>query len=172
MREDASEFEMLALGELASEAIRICGLDAQAIHAGIDLQMNRGVFLAEFGGGCFVGEKLLATMNSWSEIVLDEGFFFAVPETTEHEDGCAHADFADINAFAGRGDAEPVGAKSFESFCDLRATVTVAIAFHDRKDFARRAAFFRWRIDVIADGVEILPQRGETYFCPNRTADK
>src|ERR1700760_1997178 len=81
MREDASEFKMLALGELASEAIRICGLYAQAIHAGIDLQMNRGAFLAEFGGGGFVGEKLLATMNSWSEIVLDEGFFFAVPET-------------------------------------------------------------------------------------------
>ena len=91
-------------------------------------------------------------MNGGREIVLDQEFFFALPETAENENRRAYADLADFDAFAGRGYAKPIGAKFFEGFGSGRATVAVSIAFDDGEHFAWRFEFFGCGIYVIADG--------------------
>ena len=55
-------------------------------------------------------------------------------------------------------------------FGDVRAAVSVAVAFDDAENLARRFAFFRRRIHVIADRFQILPQSGERNFRPDGTA--
>src|SRR5580692_9213437 len=111
-------------------------------------------------------------MNGGREVVLDQEFFFALPETTENQNRCVYADLADFDAFDRGGYAKPIGAKFLEGFGGWCATVAVSVAFDDAEHFARRFAFFvRW-IDVIADGAEIMFECGEADFSPNRTTNK
>jgi hypothetical protein len=51
MGEGAGEFEMLALGQTVGETIDVGGGDTEAIHAGVDLEVDRSVSFASFGGG-------------------------------------------------------------------------------------------------------------------------
>jgi len=86
--------------------------------------------------------QLFAANDGWRNFVGEKLRFFAGPKTGERKDGFAYTGFADLFAFAGAGDAEPVGARSFESFGNLRSAVAVAVAFDDAENFARCGAFF------------------------------
>src|SRR5579859_2452671 len=109
-------------------------------------------------------------MDYWREVVLQEIGFFAGPETSQHQNGFAHAGFADVDAFVGAGDAEPVGAGLLEDFGDLRAAVAVAVALDDGENLARRLALFAGRIDEVADGAQVVGERGFGNFGPHRPA--
>ena len=143
MRERANHFHVFALGELASEAVGVFGEDAEAIHAGVHLELNGDIFLAQLRGGGFVSKKLLATVNCGSEIVLQEIFFLAGPETAENQDRRADAGLANFDALTGGGNAEPIRAGLFEGLGDSRATMAIAIAFDDGENLARSLALFR-----------------------------
>ena len=157
-------------GELAGEAVSVFGEDAETVHAGVHLELNGDIFLAQLRGGGFVRKKLLATVNCGSEVVLQEIFFLAGPEATEDEDGRANAGLANFDALTGRGDTEPIRAGLFEGLGDRGATVAIAIAFDDRENFARSFAFFRRRIDVVANVVKISGERRERNFGPDGAA--
>ena len=109
-------------------------------------------------------------MDHGSQIVLQEVGFFAGPKAGEHQDGFADAGFADVDAFVGAGDAEPIGAGLLEDLGDLPAAVTVAIALDDGEHLARCFALFVRRIDEVADGAEIVGERGRGDFRPHGAA--
>src|SRR5258708_1800622 len=172
MREDAWELEARGFFVVAREPLDVRGSDAEAVHAAVDFQVEacgtfgdflarcRGIecdqlFAANDGGGNFVGEKLR---------------FFAGPETGKSKNGSAYAGFANLFAFSSAGDAEPVGAESFEGLSYLRATVAVAVAFNDAENLSGRRAIFGFRIYEIAYGVEIVGERGERNIGPDRAA--
>jgi len=73
-----------------------------------------GAFSAEFCGGGFEGEKLLATVNRRRLIALEEDFFFAGPETPSHENGSANARLSNFRWPSPAGYAEPVRTGGFE----------------------------------------------------------
>src|SRR5271166_2893800 len=54
MREGADEREALAPGELPGETVGVFREDAEAIHAGVNFELDGDIFFAEFGGRGFV----------------------------------------------------------------------------------------------------------------------
>ncbi len=82
------------LASWRAKAIHVGGVDAQAVHAGIDFQMERNFALAGGGRGAVELRQLFAAVNDGGEIVFEQALFFAGDEAGEDQDGFAYARFA------------------------------------------------------------------------------
>src|SRR5882724_4718519 len=149
---------MLALGQLPGKALDAAGGDAQTIHAAVDLEMEGSAFAAALRCGAIQLCQLLAAVNDCCQSMFDQALLFALHKAGQDEYWVANAGFTQGNAFVRASHAEPIGSGLLESFGDLRAAMTVAIAFDDRENLARRLALFARRIHVFADGVEVVDQ--------------
>ena len=63
--ECAIKFEMRTFGHLPREAIDILRRNSESIHAGVQLQLNRHVFLPKLRGGRFEHGQLFAAVDRW-----------------------------------------------------------------------------------------------------------
>ena len=95
--------------------------ESQAVHARVNLQMNSHVAFPRFCRGGIEDRQMLATVNRGRQVVLDQIFFFARPETAQHQDRLAHARFAQFHAFSGGSNAEPIRPKLFQCLGYFRA---------------------------------------------------
>ena len=165
----AGELQVLALAKLPRETLDIRGGDAQAIHSGVNFQVERGALAASAAScGAFEQRQLVAAMNDGGEVVPEQASFFAGHEARQHQNGLAHAGFAYGDSFVGAGDAKPVRSGFFERLGHLRSAVAVTIAFDDGQNFPRRLAFLFRRVHVLANGFEVVRQRSERNFRPYR----
>jgi len=136
----ATEFQVAALRVALRKALDVLQRDTDAIHPCVDFQVKRELFAAVSSGGAFELLELVAAVNDRSEVVFEERGFFAGPEAGENQNRLANASLANLDAFGGGSDAEPVGASFFKDFCDLRAAMTVTVALDYRQDQARSLA--------------------------------
>src|SRR5260221_7708015 len=172
MGKGAGEIYMLTFGKLPREAVGVLRHDAEAVHAGVNLELHGDIFLAQFCGGCFESEKLFAAMNRRRQLVLEKIFFLAGPETAKNKNGSANPGLADLHAFTGGSYAEPVGTGLFKGLRDRRSTVSVSVPFNDAENLSRGFALFAGWIHIVADRAQISGERGERNFRPDGAADE
>jgi len=156
------------------ETVHVGGRDAQAVHPGVDFQVewNGGPLGAAAGGGLFQERELFAARDGRRQVVVEETLLFAGPEAGKNENRAADTGFADFRAFGGAGDAEPLRASLLQGFGDLRPAVAVAIAFDDREDFTRGFALLPGRIYIGADGMKIEFEGGKRNLRPDGPPDE
>src|SRR5260370_17277242 len=122
---------MFAFCELPRKTFDIAGGNAETIHARVYFQVKRNR-LARRALCCGAVQRfeLLAAMDYGSEIVLQEIGFLPGPETCQHQDRLAHPGLADVDAFVGAGDAEPIRAGFLQNFVASPAPLAVAPPFY------------------------------------------
>src|ERR1700722_4634518 len=104
-------------------------------------------------------------------MIVQNPLFLARPESGEDQDRLANAGGAQLGAFRGAGDAEPVGAGLGQRARNRNDAVAVGVALDYCKDFPPRGAR-ALGIHVVADGAEIVRQRSQTYLSPDGAAIK
>ena len=129
-------------------------MDADALHAGIDLEMNDG-FLAETLCGAVDLLESFDRGGGEREIVLDEIGDLFFPDATEDEDGGVDAHLTQEDALFEDGDADIVGVRG-KVTSDRIHSVTIGIGFENDHHFGRR--------DVRANGFEIIAKMREINF--------
>src|ERR1700687_1829191 len=178
MCENTGQAEMLAFCELPREAVDVPRRNSQTIHSGIDLQMETGYLGgATRGAGCassraFEQSELIAAREGWRQAMLDDALFLARPKTSHHQDRLFDAGIANLDAFFGAGDPEPIRSSLFQGFGARRSSVPVSGAFYNGKNLSRLATILVCWIDVLADRAQVIGQRSQVYFGPDLPARK
>ena len=78
-------------------------------------------------------------------------FFFACEQSAHDQDAASHADFAQNDAFVGRGNAKPLCACLFQSRCALFHTVAIGVTLNYRTNL-------NFWPDVILQNAEVMAQ--------------
>jgi hypothetical protein len=167
---NSGKLQMLALRELARKAFHVRSSNAQPVHSCIDFQMKRNALFAVPRCCAVEHHQLFAAMNHGSEVVLHEPRFFSGHKARQDQNRLSDARLANRNPFVRARHPEPFRTRFFQRQCHFRPTVPVAVAFHNREDFARRLAFLLGRIHVFSNGLEILRQGGKRDFGPHGPA--
>ncbi len=108
MRIYAFRHDILASQCSFLQSVGVVIMDADALHAGIDLEMNDG-FLAETLCGAVDLLESFDRGGGEREIVLDEIGDLFFPDATEDEDGGVDAHLTQEDALFEDGDADIVG---------------------------------------------------------------
>src|SRR5580700_3747562 len=87
--------------------------------------------------------------------------FFALPETGEHQNRLANSGIAQISAFVGTSDAEPIGSRLSQYFGDGNSAQAVGVGLDDGKNFPFAA-------HQPANDPQIVQDRGGGNLRPNR----
>ena len=160
MAEDALQPDHRRSRDAGSERGKIVKRDAEARHAGIDLEVHVNLVVAGNGGsGGLEGFDLFGGGNGRSEAVDEQRFLFAAPETGHDEDGQSHAGLAHGDSLFGGGNAEPDGASVFEGARRFDDSVSIGVALDD-------AAGSHAGAEMAGDGAIVFRQRGERDFSP------
>src|SRR5258708_12812128 len=105
---------MLAFCGVAGEAVDVPWRNSQAIHSGIDLEMETdSLGGATRGAGCassraFEQNELIAAGEGWRQTVLDDALFLARPKTSHHQDRGFDPGVANLDTFFHAGDPAPI----------------------------------------------------------------
>src|SRR4029077_628424 len=90
--------------------------------------------------------QLLAANDGGGDAISNQLRFLTGPKTCERKNRFAYTSFANRFSLGGATHAKPIGTRFFERFGNLRAPVTVAIAFDNAQNFSRNGTLFGFRI--------------------------
>src|SRR3954471_2551155 len=108
----------------------------------------------EFFYGIFQQGDVLSIPYRGREVVLDDGFFFAAPESAEQKDAAGDSRLPQPDSFIGPGDAEPTRTFRFQPFGAFGGSVAVGIGLHHGADCSVRS-------NVIQNGSKVMAKGGQ-----------
>src|SRR5580765_127084 len=147
---------------LAAHGSNLIQAHTQPPHAGIDFQVNGLRTSVLIARGPLEQLKVPRLPDGRGQILADDFFFLAAPETSHQQNSSAQSGGTQRHSFVGGGYAEPLCSCSFEGQRARRRTVAVSIRLDDGADFNRLA-------NVRAQGAEIAAQFIERNFRPGGT---
>jgi hypothetical protein len=173
VRERAGQAQVRAIRQRAGERRNFPRRDAQAVHAGVDLQMKLDgalLRLAVLRRGLLQQAQLIRAHHRRCEVIVENPLLLARPEAGEDEHRLADARLAQLGALRRAGHAEPIGVGFGKRARHRNDAVAVGVALDHREDFAPRAR--AGGVDVGTNGAQVVRERPQADLRPDRAAIK
>lgn len=171
VRKSTLAFEMRASSERSSEAGHVGRRKSQPVHARLKLHVEFEP-ASRSSRGAFQKAQLLAARDRRSQIVLDQVLLFAGPKAGEHKNRLADLAVAQFDSLGRASYAKPVRAGSGQGARHGHSAMAVSVGLHNGQDFSRwpRGRASLARVDMAPNRSNVVRERAEPDFCPDRTA--
>ena len=163
VRVDSFHDRVAALGGPLQQAVGVVVVHADALHAGVDLQMDPGGD-AQVAGGRVDLPQLVDGGRRQREAVAEEQRDLVAEDAAHHQDGQRDAGLTQRHRLLEKGDAQPARALRDQVAGDLDQAVAVGVGLDDRHDGGRR--------DGRLDRPEILRQARQAHLDDRRPHDR